>query len=208
MRGFFNVVAIWLVHLGGPGLVLVGIADSSFLVAPLANDLLVVTLTARHPGRMFLYAVLAASGSMVGCLILDVASRRAKQGVEEKVSGKGAERKVRFVESRIRRHAGWTLAIAAVIPPPFPFTPFVAVAAGTGYPRKKLLSIVLGARFVRFAAEGGLAILFGRRILSWAKAPAVEYMVVALIVIAICGSGYSIFRWTVKSRGSGRRRQK
>jgi hypothetical protein len=45
--------AAWLfafvLKLGGPGLVLLGILDSSFLFAPWGNDLLVVAMTARQP---------------------------------------------------------------------------------------------------------------------------------------------------------------
>ena len=50
------VVLIW--HFGGVGLLVLGILDSSFLFAPLGNDLLVVAMSAREHSvtRMLYYA--------------------------------------------------------------------------------------------------------------------------------------------------------
>jgi hypothetical protein len=49
------------VHLGGFGLLALGVLDSSFLVMPLGNDLLVIALTARNHGAMLYYAAIATS---------------------------------------------------------------------------------------------------------------------------------------------------
>lgn len=84
-RGFFHSIALWFFHLGGFGLLLLGIIDSSPLSAPLANDLLVAALSASHPDRMIYYAVMAAVGSTLGSLTVDVISRKAESktcGVE------------------------------------------------------------------------------------------------------------------------------
>ena len=47
MKHLTHVLAAFFWSLGGPGLLLLGILDSSFLFAPLGNDLLVVAMTAR-----------------------------------------------------------------------------------------------------------------------------------------------------------------
>ena len=60
------------------------------------------------------------------------------------------------------------------------------------------------ARLVRFTAEGVLAIAYGKRILSLAKSTAVQYIIIALIVIAIVGSAISIFTWIRRSNASKR----
>jgi membrane protein YqaA with SNARE-associated domain len=199
-RGFFHTIALWFFHLGGFGLLLLGIIDSSPLSAPLANDLLVVALSASRPHRMIYYAVMAAIGSTLGSLTVDIISRKAESKISQVVSS----RRFKFVEAQIRKRAGWALAFACLIPPPFPFTPFVAAAAGTGYSRKKLLSIIAGVRFLRFLIEGGLAVLYGRHILALAESPVVRYAVIILIVIALGLSGFSIFRWIQKARTSRR----
>lgn len=51
-----------LAHLSGPGLILLGALDSSFLFVPFGNDLLVIVLSARRHVWMPYYAVMAAAG--------------------------------------------------------------------------------------------------------------------------------------------------
>lgn len=196
LRAIFHSIALFILHRGGVGLLFVGVADSSFLVMPLANDLLVIALSADHPIRMPYYVGMAALGSTIGCAITAVLSRKAEKGVERKLTG----HRFKFVESNIRKNAGWVLAVSALIPPPFPFTPVIVAAAVSGYPLKKLLGVIAGARLVRFGTEGGLAIVFGESILALAKSTALEYVVIALIVIAVAASAFSIYKWV---KGSG-----
>jgi membrane protein YqaA with SNARE-associated domain len=196
VHGFFHTIGIWVFHRGSLGLFIVGIIDSSFLTAPLANDLLIIALTASRPHRLPFYALMAAAGSVVGCVTVDVISRKAEAGLKQSFpSGRW-----RFIESQFQKHAAWAVVFASLMPPPFPFTPFVAAAAGTGYPRKKLLSIIGVSRLARFLAEGALAIFYGPGILSVARSPAAQYTVIALIVVAIGGSAFSIVGWVRKSR--------
>jgi membrane protein YqaA with SNARE-associated domain len=199
-HAFFHSISSMVFRLGGPGLLLVGVIDSSFLTAPLANDLLIIAQSATHPHRMFYYALTASVGSIIGCLSVDVICRK----VEQRAKRSFPSGRWKFVESHFQRNAAWTVILASLMPPPFPFTPFVAAAAATGYPRKKLLGFVGIARLVRFTAEGALAIAYGKHILSLAKSPAVQYMVIALIVIAIVGSAISIFTWIRRSNASKR----
>jgi membrane protein YqaA with SNARE-associated domain len=197
VQGFFHTIAIWVFHRGALGLFLVGIIDSSFFTAPLANDFLIVALTASRPHRMPFYALMAAAGSVVGCVTVDVISRKAEAGLKQSFpSGRW-----KFIESQFQKRAGWAVVFASLMPPPFPFTPFIATAAATGYPRKKLLSIIGASRLARFLGEGVLAILYGPGILSIARSPAAQYTIIALIVIAIGGSAFSIIGWVRKSRG-------
>ncbi|HTS51537.1 MAG TPA: hypothetical protein VMH05_26495 [Bryobacteraceae bacterium] len=71
----------------------------------------------------------------------------------------------------------------------------MAAAAAMQYPRKKLLSIIAVARFIRFATEATLATFFGRHILRFAAMPAVHWFIVGLIVVSVAGSAVSIYRW-------------
>ncbi len=181
-------------HLGFWGLVILGMLDSSFLFLPLGNDLLVVAMAARAGGlpKAMFYALMAAIGSVLGCLILDVVARKGEQaGLEKHVPKKRLE----FLKKKIKKRAAWGLALGAIMPPPFPFTPFVAAAAAMQYPRKKLLSVIAVARFIRFAAEATLATYFGRHILRFAALPAVHWLIVGLIVISVGGSAFSIYGW-------------
>lgn len=197
MRTFLRHIAIGLFQLGGFGLLILGVLDSSFLMMPLGNDLLMVALSASKHAHMPYYAIMATAGSVLGCLLIDLVTRKGGEaGLEKYVP----RRRMDYIKGKIDKRAGWAIAFASLMPPPFPFTPFIAGAAAFQYPRKKLLSIIAITRFVRFGVEGVLAIYFGRRILSLAKAPAVEYVVIALIVIAIGGSAFSVYRWIKRSR--------
>jgi hypothetical protein len=86
-----------------------------------------------------------------------------------------------------------------MMPPPFPFTPFVAAAAVLQYPRKKLLVIVALGRFGRFLAEGLLAILLGKKIIRWAQSPAMYYTVLGILVLSLVGTGFSLYSWFKRS---------
>jgi hypothetical protein len=88
------------------------------------------------------------------------------------------------------------------MPPPFPFTAFVAASAAFQYPRKKLFSIIAVCRGIRFTIDGLLAILFGERIIQLAKTPAVQYSILGLVVISIGVSIYSFYSWVKRSKGA------
>ena len=164
---------------------------------PLGNDLLVVALTANHHERMPYYAAMAATGSVIGSYLTDLVCRKGgEKGLEKNFSG----RTIQYVQRKIKNNAGWALALACVLPPPFPFTPFIIVMAALQYPRWKLLTIVAVGRLVRFSVEGGLAIVYGRRILELAKNTVLHQIVGLLVVISIAGSIWSIYTWVKRAR--------
>ncbi len=191
-----HIFAIFL-HLGGFGLLGLGILDSSFLFMPLGNDLLVTAMTARKHSHMPYYAVMATAGSTLGCLLLDFVFRK---GGEEALDKHLPKKRLEYVKKKVKKNAAWALAFACLMPPPFPFTPFVAAAAALEYPRKKLLSVIAVFRMIRFSAVGVLAIVFGTRILKIAESPAVVDSIIAIIVISILGSAVSIYGWVRRSR--------
>jgi membrane protein YqaA with SNARE-associated domain len=199
MRHFSQALLALFWHLGGTGLLLLGVLDSSFLFAPLGNDLLVVAMTARchNVGRMLYYAGMSTIGSVLGCLLVDVVLRPAgEHGLERHLS----KRRIGYIKSRVEKNAAWALVLASIAPPPFPFTPFIMAAAALQYPRKKLLTITGAARMARFTTLGALALLFGRKILQWAQAPAVEYTLIGLIALCVVGSIVSVIGWVKRSR--------
>lgn len=195
--GFWRHLFVFLIHLGGFGLLILGILDSSFLFAPFGNDLLLVVLSARNHRAMPYYAAMATIGSVLGCLLTDLVVRRhGAEGLQRFVSG----RRLEYVKRKVTKSAWWALALASLMPPPFPFTPFIIAASALQYPRKKLLLVVGIARMIRFTIVGLLAIEFGRRILQWEKSPVVQYFVIGLIVICVVGSVLSVVGWIKRGR--------
>ncbi len=76
MHAFAQHLYVLFAQLGAAGLVLLGVLDSSFLFMPLGNDLLLVGLTTQHHSRIYYYVPLAAFGSMLGVLVLDLVARK------------------------------------------------------------------------------------------------------------------------------------
>lgn len=196
MKNLLRHLAIGVFHLGGLGLFAVGALDSSFLILPLGNDVLVVTLCASHTGRTAYYVAMATAGSILGCSITVWLSRKGERKLRQHVS----QKRLSYIQRHASKPAGWMVVLAAVMPPPFPFTLFVAEAAAFEYPPAKLLMIVGGARLLRFSVEGVLAMLYGQWILGVIKTRAFEYGVAVLIVLCIGASAYSIIRLARQSR--------
>jgi membrane protein YqaA with SNARE-associated domain len=197
LNGTLRSIATFFFSLGGAGLLLLGILDSSFLFMPLGNDLLVVALTAAHRQRMLYYVLMATSGSVIGVAFTHwVSAKGGRKGME----GNHKRKRIEYVERKVQQHGGIAIATAAIMPPPFPFTPFIIVAAALQYPRKKMLPIVAAARALRFSIEGTLALIYGRRLIQMAQSPWVQNFIIALVVISIAGSAWSIYSWIKKSR--------
>lgn len=197
MHSFINHLLVWLIHRGALGLVVMGILDSSFLFLPLGNDLLIVALTARNHQRLPLYVVMAALGSTLGCVLLDLIARK---GGEEGLKKMMRPKRLGYLKKRIGERAGAAVAVACLAPPPFPFTAVVAAASAFAYPRWKLFPVIAGARVVRFTMIGLLAIWLGRRVLAIAKSPAFEWAMLFFIAICVIGSALSIYQWVKRVR--------
>jgi membrane protein YqaA with SNARE-associated domain len=194
---FLRHIAAVLFHLGGPGLLVMGVLDSSFLFMPLGNDLLMVAMTASRHQRMWYYAVMATAGSVAGCLIMDLLFRR---GGEKALEKHLPARRLDYIREKVSKRAGWTLAFASLMPPPFPFTPFVIGAAALQYPRNRLLGVIAATRLVRFSVEGLLAQRFGPHILGFAKNTAVQWTIGLIVVVSMAGSVWSLYGWIKRSR--------
>lgn len=200
--GFAAAVFAFVMRTGGWGLLFLGILDSSYLFLPWGNDLLVVALTVRHSSlsNMLYYAVMSTIGSVLGCLLIDLTLRSlGEKGLERYLSPRALKR----VNNRVKDKVGKTLAVTSLMPPPFPFTPFVMAAAALQYPRGKMTTVIAATRLVRFVVVGFLALRFGSSLTRWAKIPAVQYSLVALMLIFMVGSVISVYGWIQKSRNPG-----
>ena len=99
MHGVLWQFVHFFASLGGFGLLLLGILDSSFLFMPLGNDLLVVALTANRHNRMIYYAAMASAGSVIGCLLTDMVCRKGgEKGMKKNFSGRTFE----YVKRKIK----------------------------------------------------------------------------------------------------------
>jgi membrane protein YqaA with SNARE-associated domain len=112
---------------------------------------------------------MAAAGSAVAILLLDLVARKGGEpGLEKMISRKRFE----YLKTMMSARAGYRIALACVAPPPFPSTPIIAAASAFQYSRRKLLSLGFVSRLARFSIVLALAVIFGRQILSIARSTA------------------------------------
>src|SRR5256885_16410015 len=75
-----NPIWQWVHRLGGPGLILFGLADNSVVPLPGSIDVFVVLLSARNPEWWPYYGVLATFGAVfVGYLSYRIAVKSSKE---------------------------------------------------------------------------------------------------------------------------------
>ncbi len=185
-------------RLGLPGLFLMSALDSSFLVLPFGNDLLLIALVSRQRDSWIwiAYVLVSAVGSVFGVFVLDLVMRRAgEKGLERFLSARKVERLKRKLENK----AGVSVFVATLIPPPFPFTPVVMTASALQSPRGKMLAAVFVGRLIRFTAEAILALYFGRKLIAYINSDVLTYFVYGLIAVALVLSTLSLFRWLRRS---------
>jgi membrane protein YqaA with SNARE-associated domain len=185
-----------LFRLGYFGPFLLGILDSSFLLVPFGNDLLVVGLVARHHQGYLLYVLSAVCGSTCGTFLLDLVTRKAGEAGVQKVAGRS---RFEYLKRKIGEKGGRAIVIGCLAPPPFPFTMVVATTSALGYPRKKLLAIVAASRATRFLILGYLAIRFGRQILRIGSSQGFRWTMIAFVIFCAIGSAVSIAKWIRKN---------
>ena len=188
----------FFIRLGGFGLFLMSALDSSFLVLPFGNDLLLIALVSsnRDSWIWILYVLVSAFGSVVGVFVIDVLMRKAgEKGLERFVS----QKKIEKLKSKIENKAELTIFFATLMPPPFPFTPAVMTASALQASRKKLLLTVFFGRLVRFGIEAVLALYFGRQLIAYINSDVLAYVVYVLVGIAIVLSTLSLLKWFKKN---------
>jgi membrane protein YqaA with SNARE-associated domain len=181
-------------RLGVFGIFLFSLLDSSFLVLPFGNDLLLIGLTsADRSGLSWIgYVLAAAGGSVLGVFLVDLPTRKAgEKGLQRFVSSP----KVDQLKKRIENKAGITVFMATVLPPPFPFTPVIMTSSALQYPRAKLFGVVFGGRLLRYTVEAILALYFGRKLIRYIDSDMFSYVVYGLIALGVITSILSILKW-------------
>ena len=193
---FFSILGYFLSPVG---LVVMGILDASMVFfLPLGIDFVVILMAARRPEWFWWYALLATVGSLLGALGTFWVGRKAgEKGLTRFVS----EKRLKRVKDRVNRGA-FVVAGLGLIPPPFPFTPFVLASGAIGMNPWSFLGALALVRALRFGVEAALAAHYGSGILRWMKTPAFQTVVGVFIALAVIGTVVSA---VLVFRGSKRR---
>ncbi|PYX94759.1 MAG: hypothetical protein DMG71_11585 [Acidobacteria bacterium] len=154
----------WLVRLGGPGLILLGLADNSVIPLPGSMDVLTIWLAARNREIWPYYAFMATLGAVIGGYLT---YRLARKGGKEALKRKFPPQKVAKVYKKFERWGFGAVAIPAMLPPPFPIVPALLAAGAMQYPRKKFLAALAVGRGIRFTIVAFLGAHYGRHIVAF-----------------------------------------
>ena len=188
LSGWKQKIVGFAATLGAPGLFMISFLDSSVLTFPVINDLLLISLSIQKPSRMILYATMAATGSLLGCILLYFLALKAGEAAFHKKAGKRAAKIRHFVEEN-----GFVgMLIAALLPPPTPFKFFVVAAGVFRVPLWSFTSAVAVARIVRYFAIGYLAVHYGSQALPYLST---HKLMVVLILIILVGGSYGASRF-------------
>jgi membrane protein YqaA with SNARE-associated domain len=190
----------WLVRLGGPGLVLLGIADNSVVPLTGSMDVLTIWLAARHRETWPYYAVMATVGAVLGGYITYSLGRKGgKEALEHKLNKKKAKK----VFARFDRWGFGAVFVGALLPPPFPLVPVLLAAGALQYSKKKFVGALTLGRAVRYSLVAGLGSLYAKQITAFFSRyykPAV----LVLVGLAVIGSILTLSEY-FRSRRSNRK---
>src|SRR5205085_7096949 len=132
--GFICIVLfnVWrtLRRLGGLGLIIMGLVDSSVIPTPGGLDALTIVLTAQERDEWIYYAVMATIGSVLGGYI---SYRLGRKGGEEALKRKLSAKKIEQVNRAFERWGFATIFVPALLPPPAPLGPFLVGAGAMKY---------------------------------------------------------------------------
>ena len=84
--------------------------------------------------------------------------------------------------------ASTTTAIPALLPPPFPLTPFVLTCGALRVNPWRFFTVFGAMRLVRFGTEAALALVFGRKIMQILRSDTFQLVIVGFIVLAVVGT--------------------
>ena len=183
--------------LGSPGMFLVAFCDSSFLSLPEINDILIVTSSAAHPEKAWLYVLMTTLGSVAGCTVLWDLGRRGGEAFLVKRFGQA---RVDQTREAFQRYDVLALAIPAILPPPMPFKVFVLSAGVFGFPYRRFFTTLVLARGLRYTFWGVLGIVYGdealevlQRFDGWFQAHAA--LILGSLAAVTLLVAYVLYRW-------------
>ena len=197
MTNILSAVEAWARELGGAGLFVIALLDSSFLSFPQVNDLLIIVLCTKFPERMPYYASMTTIGSIIGCYLLyGVARRGGEMFIRKRVKGRYADRAIALYQ----RHGLLAVVVPSLLPPPVPFKVFVLLAGAAAVsPVRFGIAVAIG-RGIRYFGQGYLAVLYGEQAAEFMKAHGAAIgigLAAAALVI-----GVAVFYWRRKRHGS------
>jgi membrane protein YqaA with SNARE-associated domain len=180
LRSLFTFFLTWW------GMVLLAALDTSLLFfLPFGIDGILIYLVARNRELFWLYPLLGTAGSLTGAAFTYWIGRvGGEHGLERFVSGRRLER----VRCKVRDRGAIALAVPALLPPPFPLTPFILTCGALAMDPVRFFATFASMRMLRFGTEALLARRYGRGILRVLESERFQIVIVAFIALAVVGT--------------------
>jgi membrane protein YqaA with SNARE-associated domain len=195
MEWFEHVLHV-ILSFGFIGLFVLSALDSTvFFFIPFAIDFLFIAHVSHHRAEFPYYLLTAVGGSLAGCLITYwIVSKTSEKTLERHLP----KQKFEKLKKKIDEKGFYAVLLAAILPPPFPFSPFILAASIAEMSAKKLVAGILTGRTLRFVIEGILVILLGRQIIKLLNSDVLKFTMLGIFIFAIIGTTISIVKWTRK----------
>src|ERR1700690_3796876 len=169
----------WLIHLGGPSLILLGLIDNSVIPLPGSMDVVTILLAAHRREPWVYYAFMATAGSVLGGYLT---YRMARKGGKETLEKRFPKKKAARIYAIFEKWGFAAVAIPAMLPPPFPIVAMLLAAGALQYPTRKFLAALATGRAIRYSLLAYLGAPYGRSIIKFFSQ---SYMPTLVILIAL-----------------------
>lgn len=184
-------ITAWATGLGGVGLFIIAVLDSSFLSFPQVNDVLVIVLSAKSPELMPYYAGMTTLGSLIGCFMLFAVARRGGEVfVRKRLKGAHVDRALRLYQ----RFGLLAVVVPSLLPPPVPFKIFVLLAGAADVAVWRFGLAILIGRGIRYFGQGYLAVRYGEHALDFMKDHGAEIGIGLAVLALVSGIGLIMLR--------------
>jgi membrane protein YqaA with SNARE-associated domain len=193
-----HIVRHWFITLGGPGLILLGLLDSSVIPLPGSMDAMTIVLSAHQRTWWPYYAVMATIGSVVGAYIT---YRLARKRGEKELHDRLSPRNVKRVTNTFEKWGFGAIAVPAILPPPMPMVPFVIAAGALQYSQKKFLAAMTIGRILRYCILAYLGAEYGRKIFKVVLAHGEVTLAVTIGLAVVVGLIFLLMRSRKKRHG-------
>jgi membrane protein YqaA with SNARE-associated domain len=193
LSGWKQKIVSFAGALGAPGLFLISFLDSSVLTFPVINDLLLIELSIQRPQRMPLYAAMAMTGSVLGCVLLYFIAKKGGEAFFRKKAGQRAQ----VIREWVVKNGFGGMLAAALLPPPTPFKIFVFAAGVFEVPLGSFTSAIALARAIRYFGFGYLATKYGEQAMPFI---AQHKLQVAAGVILFVAVSYGLSRLILRDK--------
>jgi len=174
-----------LAPLGAWGVLGFAAVDAALLGMPL--DAIVGGYVYAHPNRLLLYALMAATGSALGSVVVYAIGYKMGEVLLAKRMGQARFEKIR---ASFEKHEFLALMLPSMLPPPTPFKLFVLSAGVAEMSFTRFLSAIFFGRLIRFTLESFLIIRFGPEVVAFiggAFRNHFNYVIAVIAAVALIG---------------------